>query len=114
MADWLESLDCPPVVVPSLPDDEKGTIDGLRRSVDELNGHAAELGERGIRLGYHNHAAEFAPLESTTAWDVLWACARRRTTERLGCLPDRPRFHFLRAPDQRHLDSLTGTARSAV
>ena len=73
VADWLESLDCPRVVVPSLPDDEKGTVAGLRRLIDELNGYAAELGERGIRLGYHNHAGEFAPLEGTTAWDVLLA-----------------------------------------
>lgn len=73
VADWLEALDCPRVIVPSLPDAEQRTVDGLRRLIDELNGYAADLGERGIRLGYHNHAAEFGPLEGTTAWDVLLA-----------------------------------------
>ena len=28
---------------------------------------------RGIRLGYHNHAFEFAPLDGTTVWDILLA-----------------------------------------
>ena len=33
---------------------------------------------RGIRLGYHNHAFEFAPLDGTTIWDVLLARAAGR------------------------------------
>ena len=39
----------------------------------ELGGFAGVLAERGIRLGYHNHAFEFAPLDGTTIWDVLLA-----------------------------------------
>ena len=34
---------------------------------------AGNLAERGIRLGYHNHAFEFAPLERTTVWAILLA-----------------------------------------
>jgi sugar phosphate isomerase/epimerase len=59
--------------VPSLPEDERSTVDGLRRLTDELNEHAAALTARDIRLGYHNHASEFAPLGQTTAWNVLLA-----------------------------------------
>ena len=36
-------------------------------------GRATPLGTRGIRLGYHNHSFEFAPLDGTTVWDVLLA-----------------------------------------
>jgi sugar phosphate isomerase/epimerase len=71
IADWLAGLGCPRVVVPSLPDAERGTVDGVRQLAAELSGFAASLAERGITLGYHNHASEFAPLDGTTAWDVL-------------------------------------------
>jgi sugar phosphate isomerase/epimerase len=72
-ADWLDGLGCRRVVVPSLPEDERSTADGVRRLARELNDRAARLRERGITLGYHNHAAEFAPLDGTTMWDVLLA-----------------------------------------
>jgi sugar phosphate isomerase/epimerase len=71
VADWLEALDCSRIVVPSLPDDERASLDGLRRLIGELNANAAELADRGIRLGYHNHASEFQPLAGTTTWEVL-------------------------------------------
>jgi sugar phosphate isomerase/epimerase len=73
VADWLDAMSCRRVVVPSLPDHERTTADGVRRLADELGRHAARFAERGIRLGYHNHASEFEPLEGTTAWDVLLA-----------------------------------------
>jgi len=34
---------------------------------------ARAVADRGLRLGYHNHAFEFAPLAGTTVWDVLLA-----------------------------------------
>ncbi len=71
--DWLASLGCSRVVVPTLPEDERRTADGVRRLAAELNSLAVELRARGIRLGYHNHAAEFGPLDGTTMWDVLLA-----------------------------------------
>jgi sugar phosphate isomerase/epimerase len=73
VADWLAGMACPRLIVPSLPEDERSTVDGLRRLTDELNEHASTLAARDIRLGYHNHASEFAPLGQTTAWDVLLA-----------------------------------------
>lgn len=71
VADWLVGLGCPRLIVPSLPDDERATVDGVRRLGAELSGIARRLAGRGITLGYHNHASEFAPLDGTTAWDVL-------------------------------------------
>jgi sugar phosphate isomerase/epimerase len=73
VADWLDALDCRRVVVPSLPERERTTPDGVRRQAEELGRHAARFAKRGIRLGYHNHASEFEPLDGTTAWDVLLA-----------------------------------------
>lgn len=71
VVDWLRELSCPRVVVPSLPDEERATPDGVRRLVAELNELAERLAGEGVRLGYHNHAAEFAPLDGTTTWQIL-------------------------------------------
>jgi sugar phosphate isomerase/epimerase len=44
---------------------------GWQRTADFLNARAALLAREGLRLGYHNHNLEFAPVEGTTGWDVL-------------------------------------------
>jgi sugar phosphate isomerase/epimerase len=62
---------CPLVIVPWLPDAERMTAAGVRRLATELGEIARACAGRGIRLGYHNHAFEFAPLDGTTVWDVL-------------------------------------------
>lgn len=43
------------------------------RTAALLNEHAAALRQQGVRLGYHNHNLEFAPVNATTGWDVLVA-----------------------------------------
>jgi sugar phosphate isomerase/epimerase len=48
-------------------------VDDVRRFAAELGAVARSFVDRGIRLGYHNHAFEFAPLEGTTVWEVLLA-----------------------------------------
>jgi sugar phosphate isomerase/epimerase len=44
-----------------------------KRTAAMLNERAAALKPFGIRLGYHNHNLEFAPVGSTTGWDILLA-----------------------------------------
>ena len=44
---------------------------GWRKGVAEFNQWGAMCRDAGIKLAYHNHAAEFAPLEGTTGYDVL-------------------------------------------
>lgn len=46
-------------------------VDGWKRFGESLNTKAATLNKEGIRLGYHNHNVEFAPLGDTTAFDIL-------------------------------------------
>ncbi len=51
-------------------------IDGWKRTADLLNEKAAALAPHGIRVGYHNHNIEFAPLAGAgsgggTGWDIL-------------------------------------------
>jgi sugar phosphate isomerase/epimerase len=64
-------LACPRIVVPWLPEIERTTADGARNLARELGRLARACADRGIRLGYHNHAFEFAPLDGTTVWQVL-------------------------------------------
>jgi sugar phosphate isomerase/epimerase len=47
------------------------TADEWRRAADWLNEKGAALKERGIKLCYHNHNFEFAPVGDTYGWDIL-------------------------------------------
>jgi sugar phosphate isomerase/epimerase len=71
--DRLAILGCPRVIVPWLPDVERSDPDGVRRVARELNRLADASSDRGIALGYHNHAFEFAALDGTTIWDIFAA-----------------------------------------
>lgn len=67
----LGVVGCPLLIVPWLPEAERETPADVRRLATELGEIARACADRGIRLGYHNHAFEFAPLDGTTVWDVL-------------------------------------------
>jgi sugar phosphate isomerase/epimerase len=67
----LTSLGCPRVVVPFLAEADRATVADTRRTAAELATIAGTVGDHGLRLAYHNHNFEFAPLDGTTVWDVL-------------------------------------------
>lgn len=69
--DRLAEVECPRVIVPGLPEGDRRTADDVRRYAAELGGYARTFADEGIRLGYHNHAFEFEPLDGTTVWDAL-------------------------------------------
>ncbi len=48
-------------------------VDHWKRTAARLNERAADLKRAGIRLGYHNHNIEFAPVGETTGWEILRA-----------------------------------------
>jgi sugar phosphate isomerase/epimerase len=73
VGDRLTELGCPRAIVPWMPEGDRRRPDDVRRFAAELGGFGRQLAERGIRLGYHNHAFEFEPLDGTTVWDVLLA-----------------------------------------
>jgi sugar phosphate isomerase/epimerase len=73
VAERLEAVGCPRVIVPWMPEDDRRDGDAVRRFAVELGGFAEELERHGLSLGYHNHDFEFAALEGTTVWDVLLA-----------------------------------------
>jgi sugar phosphate isomerase/epimerase len=73
VADRLAEVGCPRVVVPWMPEADRRTAADVRRFAAALGGFARRFAEREMRLGYHNHAFEFAPLGRTTIWDILLA-----------------------------------------
>ena len=73
VAERMAELGCGRVIVPSLPEADRASADRVRRLAAELGEFAGRFAAQGIRLGYHNHAFEFAPLEGTTVWDLLLA-----------------------------------------
>jgi sugar phosphate isomerase/epimerase len=73
VADRLAEVGCPRVIVPWMPEEDRRAADDVRGFAAELGGFADVLAARGMRLGYHNHAFEFEPLDGTTAWEVLQA-----------------------------------------
>ena len=58
------------ITLPSYNFGREGLV-GWRKGVAEFNQWGAMCRDAGIKLAYHNHAAEFAPLEGTTGYDVL-------------------------------------------
>jgi sugar phosphate isomerase/epimerase len=69
----LTTLGCSRAIVPWLPERDRDSADAVRRVAAEIGVMADRLGDLGIRLGYHNHAFEFDPVDGTTAWDILAA-----------------------------------------
>jgi sugar phosphate isomerase/epimerase len=47
------------------------TAEDFKVNADYLNKNAAALKKAGIRVGYHNHNFEFAPVGGTTGFDIL-------------------------------------------
>lgn len=69
----LHAVGCRRIVVPSMPEEDRRTVAGVRRFAAEVGELAETFAPMGFQLAYHNHAFEFAPLEGTTIWDVLLA-----------------------------------------
>jgi sugar phosphate isomerase/epimerase len=59
------------VIVPSMPGGMRG-VDGFKRFADRLNSGGALAKKAGLRIGFHNHNAEFAPLDGgMSGYDIL-------------------------------------------
>jgi sugar phosphate isomerase/epimerase len=71
VAQRLVAVGCPRVVVPWMPEVDRRTVADVQRFAAEIGRLVPFFADHGIRIGYHNHWFEFAPLEGTTIWDVL-------------------------------------------
>ena len=71
VVDRLGTIGCDRIIVPWLPDEDRGTIDDVRAVAVELGSFADRLAPHGMRLGFHNHDVEFTALDGSTVWDTL-------------------------------------------
>jgi len=59
------------IMLPSLPDEWSGTIDGYQRAADFFNKAGERCKKAGIRFGFHNHQVEFMEINGRVPYDVL-------------------------------------------
>jgi sugar phosphate isomerase/epimerase len=61
------------VVVPSVPADQRRTLDDWKRVAALFNKSGETSKARGIQFAYHNHDDEFTPIEGKVPYDLLLA-----------------------------------------
>ncbi|MDP9309473.1 MAG: sugar phosphate isomerase/epimerase [Chloroflexota bacterium] len=71
--DELQTLGCEYAVVPWIGEGERSSLEAVRSLAARLNRIGQQFQASGIRLAYHNHQFEFAPLDNTTMWHTLVA-----------------------------------------
>lgn len=59
------------VVVPAVPDTERGSLDDYRRHAENFNRWSEACSSAGLRFGYHNHAFEFEETGGELPYDLL-------------------------------------------
>jgi hydroxypyruvate isomerase len=64
-------LGCRYVVVPSIPDALRKSVDDYRRVADQFTRAAELTAKAGMGFAYHNHDVDFLPLEGRLPFDVL-------------------------------------------
>ena len=55
------------VVIPWLPDEERGNLESWKRIAAELNTGGRAARDAGLRVGYHNHDFELQPIAGSSA-----------------------------------------------
>jgi len=59
------------LVLPWLTEAQRGSLDSYRHVADVLNRFGEQCAAAGLRLAYHNHDFEFAPIDSVVPYDLL-------------------------------------------
>ena len=59
------------IILPSLPGEWSGSIDGYQRAADFFNKAGERCNKAGIRFGFHNHQVEFKEISGRIPYDVL-------------------------------------------
>ena len=75
--EFNKTLGNPNLIVASLPEKNRKTKDDWQKTADTFSEIAAKVKPRGMRVGYHNHSAEFEPLDGEIPWDIFFSRASR-------------------------------------
>jgi len=60
------------LIVPSLPEDMRDSKTAWLKTAELMNKIAEELKPEGMRVGYHNHAIEFKPINGELPWYIFF------------------------------------------
>ncbi len=69
--DTHASIECSNVVIPSIGISDQTTLDDVKSIAEYFNKVGAMAAERGLRLGYHNHAREFEKRDGEVILDYM-------------------------------------------
>jgi sugar phosphate isomerase/epimerase len=67
----MHALDCAHAVLPIVPPEHHRVEASVARLAENLNRWGEQCRAENVTFSYHNHDFEFAPLGTTTMWDVL-------------------------------------------
>ncbi|MGH2352532.1 MAG: sugar phosphate isomerase/epimerase family protein [Chloroflexota bacterium] len=65
------------LVVPGLPPERRGSRQAWLETAALFNDLAEKAQPAGMRVGYHNHAVEFQPLDGEAPWDTFFGHTRQ-------------------------------------
>lgn len=60
------------IVVPGLPEPYRDSVEAWKSTAHLFSAAVEKITQNDLRLGYHNHAHEFQPLEDEIPWDVFF------------------------------------------
>jgi len=63
------------LIVPWLPDQYRSSKDAWLKTARLMNDIAKKVKPEGMRVGYHNHAVEFQPIDGEMPWDIFFGAA---------------------------------------
>ncbi|MBN1417706.1 MAG: sugar phosphate isomerase/epimerase [Planctomycetes bacterium] len=65
------------LIVPGLPGERTGSREAWLSTALLFNELAAKVQPHGMRVGYHNHSAEFQPMDGQLPWDIFFRNTNR-------------------------------------
>src|SRR5690606_5103037 len=71
------------LICPMLPEENRVSLEAWKKSADLFNDLAGRLADENMLVGYHNHTAEFLPIDGVLPWDVFYGITRKEVVMQL-------------------------------
>lgn len=65
------------LIVPGLPEQYRGSKEAWLKTASVFNEIAEKLEPHKMRVGYHNHSAEFQPIDGELPWDLFFGNTKK-------------------------------------
>jgi sugar phosphate isomerase/epimerase len=81
--EFNKGLSNPTLIVPGLPKNYTGSVAGWKQTAQVFNQISEKAEAQGMRVGYHNHTAEFQSLEGQKPFDIFFGNTRKEVVMQL-------------------------------